>query len=150
MVINAARGPIIDTEAALAAAGSGKVAELVVDCWEGEPAVNPRLLAQAAIATPHIAGYSIEGKQRASAAVVAAALDFFGVQPDCPVSAARIKALTSRVMANAPSSDPTHEITPANILASYNPLADTASMRSGFTPERFESLRNHYTLRHEL
>jgi erythronate-4-phosphate dehydrogenase len=59
--INAARGPVIATDALLAVLGT-RVAHAVIDCWEGEPAYRTDLLAQADIATPHIAGHSYEGK----------------------------------------------------------------------------------------
>lgn len=41
---------------------SGKISEAVIDCWENEPAIDHELLSLAAIATPHIAGFSADGK----------------------------------------------------------------------------------------
>ena len=61
-IINAARGAIIDTSALLKASQSGRVGDLIIDCWEGEPHINRLLLQQAYIATPHIAGFSADGK----------------------------------------------------------------------------------------
>ncbi len=135
IIINAARGPVVDTEAILKAVSAGKLSGCVIDCWEGEPAVSTELLRLADIATPHIAGYSIEGKRRATATVVSAALRFFGDDADLPV---------------IPQSLPGTEITPASIMASYNPLEDTSVLKSTFSPARFESLRNTYPLRHEV
>lgn len=135
IIINAARGPVVDTEAILKAVSAGNVSGCVIDCWEGEPAVSTELLRLADIATPHIAGYSIEGKRRATATVVSAALRFFGDNADLPV---------------IPQSLPGTEITPASIMASYNPLEDTSVLKSTFSPARFESLRNTYPLRHEV
>ena len=136
VVINAARGPVVDTAAILSALSSGKVSECVIDCWEGEPAISGELLERAAISTPHIAGYSVEGKRRATAAVVQACLRFLGADSVAP--------------AESIPTDPGVAITPQGILASYNPLADTATLKSTFTPSRFEQLRNTYPLRHEL
>ncbi len=135
IMFNAARGPVVDTEAILKAVSAGKLSGCVIDCWEGEPAVSTELLRLADIATPHIAGYSIEGKRRATATVVSAALRFFGDDADLPV---------------IPQSLPGTEITPASIMASYNPLEDTSVLKSTFSPARFESLRNTYPLRHEV
>lgn len=139
IVINAARGPIVATEAILKAIEAKKISEAVIDCWEGEPRISEALLASAAIATPHIAGYSIEGKQRATAATLRAALRYFGA-PE-----ARIDAITA-----PPTGNSGIRITPESILASYNPLKDTATLRADFTPAGFEQLRNTYPLRHEL
>ena len=136
IIINAARGPVVDTKAILEAVRARKVSGCVIDCWEGEPAVSSELLRVADIATPHIAGYSIEGKRRATVAVVSAALRFFGEPAD-----------NLHVI---PQSLPGTEITPETILASYNPFDDTAVLKSGFTPSRFETLRNTYPLRHEV
>jgi len=137
LLINAARGPIVSTDAILKAATAKKVRGCVIDCWEGEPALNGELLRLADVATPHIAGYSIEGKKRATAAVVAATLRYFGHEADFKM--------------DVPPVEPTAlDVTPAAILAGYNPMADTASLKSSFTPARFEQLRNTYPLRHEL
>lgn len=150
VIINAARGPIIDTETLLRAVRASQVSECVIDCWEGEPAVSANLMAVAAIATPHIAGYSAEGKRRATAAAVGAALRFFArdVRGEMAETIARrIESLEASVPPAIPSGI---EITPEAILGSYNPLADTAAMKTSFTPALFERLRNSYPLRHEL
>ena len=81
--INAARGPVIATDALLAALGT-RVAHAVIDCWEGEPAYRPDLLARADIATPHIAGHSFEGKVNGTAMVYRKACAFFGAEASYP------------------------------------------------------------------
>lgn len=139
IIINAARGPIASTEAVLRAIGAKKISEAVIDCWEEEPRISEPLLASAAIATPHIAGYSIEGKQRATAATLRAALRYFSAPTE------RIASITAPAAYHSDI-----RISPEAILASYNPLADTATLRADFTPTRFEQLRNTYPLRHEL
>lgn len=64
LLINSSRGPVIDNTALgnTLAAGTGPVT--VLDVWEHEPNVAPALFAQAKVGTPHIAGYSVEGKWR--------------------------------------------------------------------------------------
>lgn len=61
LIINAARGGVVDEKALLA---SGR--EFVLDTWEGEPDVNTEAVEKARLATMHIAGYSQEGKKRAT------------------------------------------------------------------------------------
>ncbi len=66
LLINTARGPIIDNAALLARLQSGNGPATVLDVWEHEPAPDPELVRRVAIGTPHIAGYSLEGKARAT------------------------------------------------------------------------------------
>ena len=72
VVINASRGGVVDTGALLA---SGRTC--LLDVWEQEPHPDPRLLERALVATPHIAGYSRQGKANATALSVAAVARHF-------------------------------------------------------------------------
>lgn len=78
LIINAARGAVVDNHALLSALESGAVSGAVMDCWEGEPDIDRRLLDRSVISTPHIAGYSREGKIRATVMAVEAVCDHFG------------------------------------------------------------------------
>jgi erythronate-4-phosphate dehydrogenase len=53
----------------------------VIDCWEGEPAVNPALLERSFLATPHIAGHSYDGKVKGTRQIYAAACKHFDMRP---------------------------------------------------------------------
>lgn len=64
LLINTARGAVLDNHVACKVKQSGKNIDYILDVWEGEPEVNIELMEQAMIATPHIAGYSQEGKIR--------------------------------------------------------------------------------------
>jgi len=64
ILINAARGAVLDTPALLERMAQAPLLRVVLDAWEGEPAVDRELLARVAIGTPHIAGYSRLGKLR--------------------------------------------------------------------------------------
>ncbi len=66
LVIQASRGGVVD-EAALKGWIEPGRREAVVDVWENEPSPDPELVAKAILATPHIAGYSVEAKFRATA-----------------------------------------------------------------------------------
>lgn len=146
LIVNAARGPIIDTEAILSAFGARKLRGSAVDCWEGEPALNRELLALSSIATPHIAGYSVEGKQRATHAVLRALVDMLveeGMADNATEAYIQVPSAPPAVPSGC-------EITPEAILASYNPMADTDALKAGFSPEKFELMRNSYALRHEV
>ncbi|WP_286332487.1 4-phosphoerythronate dehydrogenase [Duncaniella freteri] len=132
LILNAARGPVTDTLALINGLESGKISALGIDCWEGEPNINLQLLEQALIATPHIAGYSRQGKIRASQMV----LD----------ELSRHLRLDAPLRADAPSVAPVpHRIIPE--MLNYDILEDTRILKS--SPSLFESLRNNYHLREE-
>lgn len=76
--INTSRGPVVDTEA-LKRAAKTKLSDYILDVWEGEPVLDASLLEGAFIATPHIAGYSSDGKANGTAACVHEFCSFFGL-----------------------------------------------------------------------
>ena len=128
LILNAARGPITDNEALLHWHG-----DIALDCWENEPDISPALLDKAIVATPHIAGYSAEGKQRGTAMMLAALNDYFGWNIPIPV-------ITS------PATGAAH-VTLDGLAASYDIMADTAALKAA--PHAFESQRNNYPHRPE-
>jgi erythronate-4-phosphate dehydrogenase len=77
-VINSARGGVVD-ENALINSILGGCADCCIDTWGGEPNIDRRLLKIAIVATPHIAGYSAQGKANASSASVRALARKFGL-----------------------------------------------------------------------
>lgn len=135
VIINAARGPVVDNAALVEAIDQGLVSRAVIDCWEGEPHISRELLWRACVATPHIAGYSIEGKWRASQMALDALCSHFCLP---------------HIALREPKPEPTPiaGLSTSRLLASYNPLkADTPALKS--SPDAFEHLRNTYPLRHE-
>jgi len=133
-VINAARGAVVDTNALTEAIEAGLVHHAVIDCWEGEPEISQELLGRASIATPHIAGYSKEGKIRATRMVLDAFSRHFSL-PHIEMAMPEPQGAATEVTANA-------------IRASYDPMADTAILRA--RPDEFEHLRDTYRLRSEV
>lgn len=136
VIINAARGGVVDEEALLRAMDEGVVREAVIDTWEGEPAIRRELLQRAFIATPHIAGYSADGKANATRQTLR------------HVCRMLLRPMTFEVHAPSlpadfhPSADP-EELA----LQLYDPLADTLRLRT--SPDDFERLRGDYPLRRE-
>lgn len=61
-LINAARGAVVDNRALVEALATDRIGAAVMDVWEGEPLPDLALIRQVALATPHIAGYSFDGK----------------------------------------------------------------------------------------
>lgn len=142
VLVNAARGPVIDSHAVARSAAEGKI-RLITDTWEGEPhTLNPVILEKSLIATPHIAGYSLQGKQRATRMVTEAVCRFFGLPMAAHVGEEGVK-----VWDLPEPYRPVATITAEQIGESYDPLADTAALRAD--PAAFEHMRDHYRFRPE-
>ncbi len=134
IIINSARGAVVDTEALVKARKEGRTGPLVIDCWEGEPAINPELAQLADIATPHIAGYSREGKIRASQMALDAMTTFFMI-PRVTVDAPLPPAAAGTVSIQ-------------DVLDTYDPMPESNALKAN--AEAFEELRNNYVLRKEV
>jgi erythronate-4-phosphate dehydrogenase len=81
LFFNASRGEVVDEAALKLALAGGQVSATVLDVWDREPAIDSALMDAAAFATPHIAGYSWDGKLAGTAQVYAAACRFFDLAP---------------------------------------------------------------------
>lgn len=138
LIINSSRGEVVDNDALVRALDSGNVCNAVVDTWEGEPDLNAELLQRAVIATPHIAGYSADGKANATRMSLQAVCDFFGMPFTlniCPPELPEELRPTSN--------DPFERA-----LQLYDPMEDTKRLKQ--SPEKFEWLRGNYPLRREF
>ncbi len=131
-IINTSRGEVVDNDALLAALNEGRVRDAVIDVWEHEPQLNLQLLKRVFIGTPHIAGYSADGKVNADNMVVDALCSHFGLQHPGVIKAPSL---------------PTDFLYTGDPLQLYNPLKDTEMLKE--CPEKFEQLRNNYPLRRE-
>ncbi|MDR0660733.1 MAG: 4-phosphoerythronate dehydrogenase [Prevotellaceae bacterium] len=76
--INTSRGEVVDEVALKGAINNGLLSDVVLDVWCNEPNVDTYLLNKVSIATPHIAGYSVDGKAMGTAMSVNALSRFFG------------------------------------------------------------------------
>ncbi|NCC53019.1 MAG: 4-phosphoerythronate dehydrogenase [Spartobacteria bacterium] len=81
IIINASRGEVIDSDSLALVIERGVVRHVVLDVWEHEPRFNHELLAHIDIGTPHIAGYSTDGKLAGTLQVYHEACHFFEVEP---------------------------------------------------------------------
>lgn len=133
IVVNAARGGVVD-ETALRRHTEEKQLRLIIDTWEGEPAINTGTLDKALIATPHIAGYSRQGKQRATLAIIQALQRHYDV------------SISTEGLAG-PYKSP-HLFSPQLILESFDPMPIDAILREN--PDGFETQRDSYVYRDEL
>jgi erythronate-4-phosphate dehydrogenase len=97
---NTSRGGVVDTEALKASVRSGQLETTVLDVWENEPNIDTELLEMVDIGTPHIAGYSLDGKIAGMIMIYKAACGYFGLNakfdvedflPEPPVPQIKIK-----------------------------------------------------------
>lgn len=137
LLINASRGPVVDNDALLDAMESGAVQCAAVDVWEGEPDINLALLERAYVATPHIAGYSAEGKMNATSIVLGEFARYINYKGEVPQL--RLEAPSQPVVVAGSEEEA--------FLTIYSPLDDTAMLKGA--PGDFEGLRNNYRLRRE-
>ena len=133
VLINASRGEVVDTGALLA---SG--CPCILDVWEHEPHPDPALLERALLATPHVAGYSRQGKANATAMSVAALARRFGLPLEGWYPAG--------VAPSQPRPIGWEELC-ATIDRSCDLAAETHRLRSD--PASFEAQRNGYAYREE-
>ena len=142
--INAARGEVIDEDALIAAVP--KLGAVVIDTWCHEPEINQDLLEVVDIATPHIAGYSYQGKQNATILAVRAIARYFGFR--------QLEEFTTE------DKDTSHEPVLLDLkgknhgeiaaVFQYNYPIFTDDFRLRMEPHKFEKLRSGYQYRRDI
>ena len=136
VIINTSRGEVIQTDALLKALNSRMISDAIIDVWEHEPEINRDLLEKTFIGTPHIAGYSADGKANATRMSLDAICNFFQIKGDYEINAP------------APASPIIHAKNHEEaVLQMYNPTEDSNRLKN--QPELFETLRGDYPLRRE-
>ncbi|RRU73543.1 4-phosphoerythronate dehydrogenase PdxB [Stutzerimonas kunmingensis] len=153
-LINASRGAVVDNAALRDLLLQRPDLEAVLDVWEGEPQVDVALAGFCRIATPHIAGYSLDGKLRGTAQIYAALCAARGVEP--AIELAQLMpgpALTE--LAFASSAEPA-EMLATLCRAVYDPRRDDADFRRSLLGDEaqrragFDLLRKQYPPRREI
>ncbi len=97
LLFNASRGEVIDCAALVGRLTSGKL-RAVLDVFEREPAPDPTLIAACALATPHIAGHSLDGKLNGTKMIYTATCKFLGVKPTWKPNLERLESMTGDLL----------------------------------------------------
>lgn len=145
--INSSRGEVVKSSALKLALMSGKIRGAVLDVWENEPDIDLELMGKAFIATPHIAGYSTDGKANGTAMVVNCLCGHFNLPlknwyPDnVPPPAFPEISLEGKDKSD-------EEIIREAVFHTYNISDDDTKLR--FVPSDFEKQRGDYPLRREF
>ncbi len=167
ILINSARGAVVDTPAVSEALAGGRLRGAVLDVWEGEPSVDPGLLSRATIATAHIAGYSADAKATASRMMYDAFCAHFGwkkdplvrgglPEPEHPLIGPDVVARKGERTGEARSTREIEEALRRIVRIAYPIMRDDAALRGldaiapADRPAYFIRLRNEYPLRREF
>jgi erythronate-4-phosphate dehydrogenase len=153
MLVNTARGAVVDNKALLKAIDGERVGGTVLDVWESEPDISPELLEVVDIGTPHIAGYSFDGKVNGTSMIHHALCEFFKLTPTWqptmpPPEVPRIELSVS-------SGDDDEDVLRRVVRRVYDVTSDDAALRKGVrAPEgiaaNFDTLRAVYPMRREF
>jgi erythronate-4-phosphate dehydrogenase len=147
VLINSCRGEVTQTEAVINALKAGSISDFVCDCWENEPAIDLELLDLTTIATPHIAGYSKDGKAMGTLMSVQAISNFFdlGLNNWEPSGV----ELPSNPLIEIDGTELSEQEIISNvILHTYDIRTDDKAFRNN--TELFEQLRGDYPIRREF
>ncbi|EHH01134.1 4-phosphoerythronate dehydrogenase family protein [Paraprevotella clara YIT 11840] len=139
IIINTSRGAVVDNTDVLQALKDGIIRDAIIDTWENEPNINQELLNLIYIGTPHIAGYSADGKANATRMALTALCNHFHLPVTFQI---RVPQLPEEELP-APNLTETERA-----LVLYNPHADSLKLKSH--PTMFEELRGNYPLRREF
>lgn len=139
IIINTSRGAVVDNTDVLQALKDGIIRDAIIDTWENEPNINQELLNLIYIGTPHIAGYSADGKANATRMALTALCNHFHLPVTFQI---RVPQLPEEEL---PESNLTET---ERALVLYNPHTDSLKLKSHTT--MFEELRGNYPLRREF
>lgn len=150
LLVNTARGPVVDNEALLKVLSEEPDRRAVLDVWESEPEVSPELLSRVWIGTPHVAGYSAEGKWRGTAMLRVAAGRSLGLGPGRSLSEILVE------QGDSPASLAWQGSLPATLESCCPVLRDNQALRHAVDgagqgiAKAFDDLRKNYPERREF
>lgn len=153
-LLNACRGEVVDNAALRAHLESGAELAVALDVWEGEPGIDPELATLCQIATPHIAGHSLEGKWRGTAQIYQAFCAWAGITPRLTLA----ELLPPQQLERLVFGKEVPEATAFKRVcrAVYDPRDDDAALRATLClpalarAQAFDALRKGYPMRREI
>lgn len=154
ILLNTARGAVADNAALLDALRRRDDLTAVLDVWEGEPAISLPLLELVALGTPHIAGYSLDGKLRGTDMIYRAACAYFSEPVTWDVG--RVLPPAAAIDLTAEAATGAEAMACAAVLGCYDARGDDEHLRRLFElaaaerPAYFDRLRKHYPVRREF
>ena len=147
LLINSCRGEVFETEAIKHAKKSGLISGLIMDCWENEPNPDLELLEMADFGTPHIAGYSKDGKANGTMMSVQAVSRFFNLGID-DWKPSGVEPPENPIICTDGNQRREYSILAEVILSTYDIENDDNELRNNVSG--FEKLRGDYPVRREF
>ncbi len=147
LLINSCRGEVFDTEAIYNALEADDISGVILDCWENEPDIDLELLNLAEFGTPHIAGYSKDGKANGTAMSIQAISRFFNLGID-NWRPENVDLPKNTVIEIDGKQRREYSILAEAVLSTYDIENDDDALREA--PHLFEKLRGDYPVRREF
>ncbi|MHC4114765.1 MAG: DUF3410 domain-containing protein, partial [Planctomycetota bacterium] len=153
--INTSRGGVAETGALKEAIKNGRLGPVVLDVWEEEPDIDTGLLEMVDIGTPHIAGYSFDGKVEGMIMIYKAVCEHFGLEPKFDAESFLPEPAVPELQINTQLEDLQGAL-PAVVRKIYDIKADDFSLRRILNMPRgkrcglFDKLRKNYPVRREF
>lgn len=147
LLINSCRGEVFETEAVYNALEASDISEVIIDCWENEPELDLELLNLTEYGTPHIAGYSKDGKANGTQMSVRAVSRFFNLGID-DWEPSGVETPENPIINIDGNQRREYSILAEAILSTYDIENDDEALREA--PHLFEKLRGDYPVRREF
>ena len=147
IIINTSRGEVVDNSALKYALKKQLISGAALDVWENEPNIDAELLDLLNIATPHIAGYSADGKAKGTSMSVQAVSIFFNLGLDNWIPSNIPSQLNSPTIKLTQNLNSDFDILRNIIYETYDVRRDDENLRANI--KNFEYLRGHYPIRRE-
>lgn len=145
--INSSRGEVMNSAAVKRALINGIISDAIIDCWENEPDIDLNLMQKAFIATPHIAGYSKDGKANGTSMSIQAISRKFNLGID-DWECNNVELPENTLLTIDGKGKSKQEILTSLILSTYSILEDSNRLKN--SPETFEKQRGDYPVRREF
>ncbi len=151
-LINAGRGGVIDNRALSQCISARPDLRVVLDVWEEEPAIDVVLAQQITLGTPHIAGYSLEGRMRGTEMVYRAACAHLGIAPSVSLSQLLPAPPIRQVMVEPVASLDLRKLINLgyDLRDDHDRLMAALHVDPDVMGARFDALRKDYPVRREL
>ena len=151
IIINTSRGPVIDNCALLEEIYKRNL-NLVLDVWENEPSINTKLLEKVKVGTPHIAGYSFEGKVNGTKMIYDALCKHLKIETDWQPILPKIEQTELKIPQAKTDEEKLYRLFSSiyNLEKDDKKLSEISTYSGDEQPKYFDRLRKEYPVRREF
>jgi erythronate-4-phosphate dehydrogenase len=147
VLINSSRGEVVEQRVLMKGISSGLIERAILDVWENEPNISRDMLERLMLGSPHIAGYSVDGKANGTAAAVQFMSGRFGFGLD-NWQPSDLPNLDDMSLSVTDVDDPLNLKLAKAVISTYDVNIDSQRLRED--PENFEAIRGNYPIRREF